>query len=347
MDPSERGIDAARMECRPTEEKLHSWLVLPTLKDFVAGTVAGVTITLVGHPFDTVKVRLQTQDLVPGMQPFRGGVDCAMRTFRNEGFLALYKGMSGPIITVPLINAVVFAVYEQGLNYFRLHPLNSSDPRGLAHVPTLTEISLAGGWAGLINSFIVGPMEMVKSRLQIQYESPRVRGSKQAAVLHGPWDVLVQSYRWRGLRGVLLGMNTTILREVPAYMAQFGTYELLKRLMTPQGKSPSDLGSAKLMAAGGVAGISAWLFSYPQDIIKSRIQVQRIGAPLQYPSHRVLRFDGGLLAAAREIHVQWGPMGFWRGIGPCMARAFPANAAGFLAYEMAQKLMRDPTPPCP
>ena len=31
------------------------------VKDVVAGTCGGVSVTLVGHPFDTLKVRLQTQ----------------------------------------------------------------------------------------------------------------------------------------------------------------------------------------------------------------------------------------------------------------------------------------------
>ena len=33
-----------------------AWVPLPSLRDFVAGTAAGVTICLVGHPLDTVKV---------------------------------------------------------------------------------------------------------------------------------------------------------------------------------------------------------------------------------------------------------------------------------------------------
>src|SRR4051812_48381591 len=35
-----------------------------------------------------------------------------------------------------------------------------------------------------------------------------------------------------------------------------------------------------------------------------------------------------------------GPRALWRGFGTCVARAFPANAGGFLAYEMALKFMR-------
>jgi solute carrier family 25 (mitochondrial oxoglutarate transporter), member 11 len=43
-------------------------------------------LVLAGHPFDLIKVRLQTQVLEAGKPPpFTGALDCATKTFRNEG----------------------------------------------------------------------------------------------------------------------------------------------------------------------------------------------------------------------------------------------------------------------
>eukprot|EP00955_Chlamydomonas_euryale_P105764 365661-Chlamydomonas_euryale.AAC.49 len=36
---------------------------LKLAKDVIAGTCGGISVTLVGHPFDTLKVRLQTQPM--------------------------------------------------------------------------------------------------------------------------------------------------------------------------------------------------------------------------------------------------------------------------------------------
>jgi solute carrier family 25 carnitine/acylcarnitine transporter 20/29 len=52
-------------------------------RDIFAGTVAGVTVTLVGHPFDTLKVRLQTQPTNPPL--YNGLVDCFQKTLKWEG----------------------------------------------------------------------------------------------------------------------------------------------------------------------------------------------------------------------------------------------------------------------
>ena len=66
-------------------------LLRRTLKNWISGTAGGIGITLVGHPFDTLKVRLQTQ---PVNNPiYRGLADCFMKTMKWEGIGGLYKGV--------------------------------------------------------------------------------------------------------------------------------------------------------------------------------------------------------------------------------------------------------------
>lgn len=72
--------------------------------------------------------------------------------------------------------------------------------------------------------------------------------------------------------------------------------------------------------SGGFAGIAAWLPCYPQDVIKSVIQ-----------SHET-RLT--VLEASRKIYKTSGVKGFFKGFTPTMIRAFPANAATFLGYEL-------------
>ena len=76
-----------------TSEKMKTpeTLVRRTVKNSVSGTIAGIAITLVGHPFDTMKVRLQTQ---PAGKPlYKGLLDCFVKTLKNEGVGGLYKGV--------------------------------------------------------------------------------------------------------------------------------------------------------------------------------------------------------------------------------------------------------------
>ena len=62
-----------------------------TTKNSLSGTAGGIGITLVGHPFDTLKVRLQTQ---PVDKPiYRGLTDCFVKTMKWEGIGGLYRGV--------------------------------------------------------------------------------------------------------------------------------------------------------------------------------------------------------------------------------------------------------------
>ena len=68
------------------------------------GSIAGVTICLIGHPFDTLKTRMQVQK--------NGLMETFKTLIRKEGFFSLYKGLTSPLYTVPLLNAVVFGAYS-------------------------------------------------------------------------------------------------------------------------------------------------------------------------------------------------------------------------------------------
>lgn len=52
-----------------------------SLRDFVAGGVGGIFAVIVGHPFDLVKVRLQTAD--KGV--YNGAMDVVRKTIAREG----------------------------------------------------------------------------------------------------------------------------------------------------------------------------------------------------------------------------------------------------------------------
>lgn len=56
-------------------------------KDLTAGTVGGVAQLVVGHPFDTIKVKLQSQPTpLPGQLPkYSGAIDAVRQTLAAEG----------------------------------------------------------------------------------------------------------------------------------------------------------------------------------------------------------------------------------------------------------------------
>ncbi|KAK9741400.1 hypothetical protein RND81_03G102600 [Saponaria officinalis] len=70
---------------------------------------------VVGHPFDTIKVKLQSQPAsLPGQPPkYTGAMDAVRQTVASEGPRGLYKGMGAPLATVAAFNTVLFTVRGQ------------------------------------------------------------------------------------------------------------------------------------------------------------------------------------------------------------------------------------------
>lgn len=73
-------------------------------QDMICGTFSGVGNCLSGYIFDTLKVRMQMDHSLTMMKTLKNIV-------KTEGTLQLFSGIKYPLLTVPLINAVLFGAY--------------------------------------------------------------------------------------------------------------------------------------------------------------------------------------------------------------------------------------------
>ncbi|GKU95747.1 hypothetical protein SLEP1_g9069 [Rubroshorea leprosula] len=288
-------------------------------KDLASGTVGGAAQLIVGHPFDTIKVKLQSQPAPLLGQPpkYAGAMDAVRQTLAAEGPRGLYKGMGAPLATVAAFNALLFAVRGQ------MEALLRSQPGAPL---TVNQQIICGAGAGVAVSFLACPTELIKCRLQAQ-SALLGSGTGAVAVMYGgPLDVAKHVLRSEGgSRGLFKGMVPTLAREVPGNAVMFGVYEAVKQFMAG-GQDTSKLGRGSLIIAGGLAGASVWLSVYPTDIVKSVIQIDDYKNP---------KFSGSI-DAFRKILASEGVKGLYKGFGPALARSIPANAACFLAYEMTR-----------
>ena len=77
------------------------------IKDIVCGSVAGVVGKYIEYPFDTVKVRLQSQ---PDTLPLRytGPLDCFKKSLQRDGFIGIYRGISAPLVGAAVETSTLF-----------------------------------------------------------------------------------------------------------------------------------------------------------------------------------------------------------------------------------------------
>ncbi|XP_055829045.1 mitochondrial uncoupling protein 5 [Solanum dulcamara] len=77
---------------------------------FAAGFVAAVA----SNPVDVIKTRVMNMKVEPGMAPpYSGAIDCAMKTIKAEGPMALYKGFIPTISRQGPFTVVLFVTLEQ------------------------------------------------------------------------------------------------------------------------------------------------------------------------------------------------------------------------------------------
>jgi solute carrier family 25 carnitine/acylcarnitine transporter 20/29 len=74
-----------------------------------------------------------------------------------------------------------------------------------------------------------------------------------------------------GFKGLYKGNISTLLREIPGYATQFGAYEYLKQFYISPNHQHLTL--AETLIVCPAAAMIGWIFSYPQDVIKTKIQV--------------------------------------------------------------------------
>lgn len=239
--------------------------------------------------------------------------------------------MASPLYSLVTINCLVFGV--QGYVQRRLE-----DPDALfSHFK-------AGALAGLVQTVICSPMELVKTRMQIQGQGVSSEVLKQAkanvgtaatnsskTLYNGPIDCVKKIYKTEGLgkRGLGRGFLLTAMRETPSFGVYFYVYEYLCRRWTEgSNKTPNFQWT---LLAGGLSGMASWSCTYPVDVIKSRIQADGVGGVEQYKGAR---------DCFRKSVKKEGYRCLSRGLVSTLIRAFPVNAATFGAVEWYLNLVR-------
>ncbi|TRX97250.1 hypothetical protein FHL15_002044 [Xylaria flabelliformis] len=316
-----------------TDQKQASAPAAQNYKGFVAGIFSGIAKLSVGHPFDTIKVRLQTTD--PAR--FSGPLQCVVQTVRHEGVRGLYKGASPPLVGWMFMDSLMLGsltIYRRLLaeNVFvpRLHlptlPVSSSNsivlepnPNPVDHLPSFGH-GIAGIMAGSTVSFIAAPVEHIKARLQIQYSA-----HKAERLYSGPLDCVRKIYAAHGLRGVYKGLGATLIFRA-FFFFWWGSYDVFSRLLRER---TSLSAPAVNFWAGGVSAQVFWLTSYPSDVVKQRIMTDPMGGKLNDGTPKFSTWR----QAAQAVYRDSGARGYWRGFLPCFLRAFPANAMALVAFE--------------
>lgn len=295
-----------------------------TFKDLFAGAVGGMAQVLIGQPFDIVKVRLQTTT------NHSSALECAQAVFKNEGPSAFYKGTLTPLIGIGACVSVQFGAFNYAKRAFEARNAaaqgKSVDALAAQTKPlSYTQYYLSGAFAGVANTVFSSPIEHIRIRLQTQ---PHGVGK----LYNGPLDCIGKLSRSPSVPlGLYRGTSVTLMREAQAYGCWFLAFEyMMNSDCQRNGIKRSEVPMWKIAAYGGAAGEVLWLSSYPFDVIKSKMQTDRLGEKQRYSSMR---------DCFKQTWKNEGMGGFWRGVGPTLLRAVPVSAGTFVTVELVMKMI--------
>lgn len=296
------------------------WKEAETTKFLLAGAVAGIVSRTAVSPLEVVATA----------QMVRGGdktmVAELSELFNSEGIKGFFKGNAANCLKVAPTRGMQFFAFEKIKRKFvDLKRQSMGLPKGADVELTPLERLVAGGFAGMLASSIVYPIEVVKTMLTMY-------PGKYAGINAAFRGVINEV----GFKGLYAGLVPTLIAMFPYVGVEFMIYETSKIALEKflKDKNAGDHISLPIVVSlglGAMAGAAAQTSAHPLDVVRKRLQVQGInGNPILYNNFAAC-FAG---VASKE-----GFEALYKGLGPACVATIPGTGVAYITYEFMKKLL--------
>ncbi|KAM1789965.1 hypothetical protein ACFX12_034071 [Malus domestica] len=259
------------------------------------GGIAGAFTYFCLHPLDTIKTKLQTKG---ASDIYASTFDAVLKTFQTKGISGFYSGISAVIVGSTASSAVYFGTCELGKSVLSKLP----------NYPPVLIPPTAGAMGNIVSSAIMVPKELITQRMQA--------GAKGRS-----WQVLLKILENDGVLGLYAGYSATLLRNLPAGVLSYSSFEYLKSAVLSKTKQ-TNLEPIQSVVCGALAGAISASITTPLDVVKTRLMT---GAR-----------QGGVSGTVKQIITEEGWVGFTRGVGPRVLHSACFSALGYFAFETAR-----------
>ncbi|KAI8014050.1 Mitochondrial uncoupling protein 2 [Camellia lanceoleosa] len=281
---------------------------------FASSAFAACFAELCTIPLDTAKVRLQLQKKVnteeeAGVPKYRGMLDTIATIAREEGLIALWKGVIPGLHRQFLYGGLRIGLYEPVKAFFV----------GSEYVGdvSLFQKILAALITGALAIAVANPTDLVKVRLQAEGNLLPGLPRRYSGALNAYYTIMKQE----GLAGLWTGIGPNIARNAIINAAELASYDQVKETIL---KIPGFTDSVFThLLAGLGAGFFAVCIGSPVDVVKSRMMGDSI-------------YKSTLDCFIRTLKTE-GPFAFYKGFLPNFGRLGIWNVIMFLTLEQAKK----------
>ncbi|XP_057967214.1 adenine nucleotide transporter BT1, chloroplastic/mitochondrial-like [Malania oleifera] len=171
---------------------------------------------------------------------------------------------------------------------------------------------ISGAVAGAVSRTAVAPLETVRTHLMV------------GSCGHSTSEVFKTVMKIDGWKGLFRGNLVNVIRVAPSKAIELFAYETVKKHLTPKVGEQPKLPIPASPIAGAVAGVSSTLCTYPLELLKTRLTIQR-------------GVYKNLLDAFLKIIQEEGPAELYRGLTPSLIGVVPYAATNYFAYDTLRK----------
>lgn len=225
-----------------------SSLMKDNIKEILPGVTGGIVQSLIGHPFDTIKVKMVYEK--------NGVLQCIKNSYQQNGLGAFYRGLTPPLLGCVFLNSLAFYTFNCTNNYINNLTNNhtSNHTNNIANNLTNNHINnlISGCMAGTMTSFFECPIDYIKSQMQSHH-------NKNYKNL----------FKTINLNKLYRGYFATLVRNIPSMGLFFSSFQYTNNKLNQLNKSNEYINA---FIAGGVSGFARWGITYPFDFYKTKIQ---------------------------------------------------------------------------
>ncbi|ESQ53931.1 hypothetical protein EUTSA_v10025387mg [Eutrema salsugineum] len=304
-EEEEEGVNGEKKKKKKGALKLKLKIANPSLRRLLSGAVAGAVSRTVVAPLETIRTHLMVGSGGNSSTEVFGDI------MKHEGWTGLFRGNLVNVIRVAPARAVELFVFET-VNK-KLSPENGEQPR----IPIPASL-LAGACAGVSQTLLTYPLELVKTRLTIQ------RG-----VYKGIFDAFVKIIREEGPTELYRGLAPSLIGVVPYAATNYFAYDSLRKAYRSFSKQ-DKIGNIETLLIGSLAGALSSTATFPLEVARKHMQVGAVSGRVVYKN---------MLDALVSILEHEGILGWYKGLGPSCLKLVPAAGISFMCYEACKKIL--------
>jgi len=289
-----------------------------TVEPFVCGGTAASVASVIIHPIDLAKVRIQLYGQLNPGKTAPNFPTLLKSMIAKDGVASIYMGVDAAIT-----RQLSYGTARLGLHRTfsdQLQQMNDGKPI------SFLQKTLSGMSSGAIAVCIGTPVDVALVRLQADSMSPVEQRQNYKNVV----DTLMRTASQEGFGALYQGIAPNILRGMAMNVGMLACYDQAKEGIAVLLGDPLTNGQPQLatkLLSSATAGFTAALFSLPFDLMKSRLMNQRID-----PKTGKMPYSG-LADCAMQIFKKEGPTGFYNGFTAYYGRCAPHAMIILLSTE--------------